>query len=66
METTEKSNKTKQIPYLRHRGEEITDSWDIINYIANVNKIDLDPGLTNQERAVSRSFMRMLDEGFSW
>ena len=66
IETLQKSQATDQIPYLRHRGQEVTDSGDIIEYIAKLNNINVDSQLTNHERAVSRAFMRMLDEGFCW
>ena len=66
IETLELSRKTGQSPYLIHHRREIPDSSAIIEYLAGLRGIEIDEGLSSVQKAISRAFMRMLDEAFCW
>ena len=54
------------MPYIIYNGELVTDSDIIIQYLTD--KLGLDPteGLTDEQRAVTRAFQKMVDENTYW
>ena len=57
---------THMFPYLTHDGEEVTDSNNIIEFVAKLKNVDVDAHLRMEERAASHALTRMLDESFYW
>lgn len=60
------SNATRQIPYVNYKGKEITDSDLIIEYMEKEFSLDQSEGLQAKDLAISRAFIRMLDEATCW
>jgi glutathione S-transferase len=59
-------NPRKKLPFIELNGRVITDSTIIIEHLTTHFEKDLDAGLTDQERAVSLSFIRLLEDHFYW
>ena len=57
---------THMFPYLTHDGKEVTDSNNIIEFVAKLKNVDVDAHLRMEERAASHALTRMLDESFYW
>ena len=55
-----------KIPYIDYQGKLIGDSTLIIEMFKEKEGIDLDRGLTTQERAISLAFRRMIKENIYW
>jgi cell fate (sporulation/competence/biofilm development) regulator YlbF (YheA/YmcA/DUF963 family) len=66
VETTKMSRATLQIPYIFHRGREITDSELIMEYLEKEMDLDATEGLSAVEQAVSRAFTAMVNENTMW
>ncbi|MDH5722326.1 MAG: glutathione S-transferase family protein [Alphaproteobacteria bacterium] len=57
----------KKIPYIiLEDGETMGDSTLIIERLSRDRNIDMDKGLTKEQRATSKAFCTMLDEGLYW
>ncbi len=52
----------KKLPVLEHDGKIISDSDDIRDYLEMQFNVDFDAGLNAEQRAVSRSIIRMAEE----
>lgn len=66
VETMAMSRATRQIPYIFHKGKEITDSNLIIEYLEKEFGVDPSEGLNEQQLAISRAFTKMVDDSTFW
>lgn len=66
VETRSVSRATQQVPYIFHKGKEITDSSLIIEYLEKEFEIDSSEGLTQEQQAISRAFNKMIDDSTLW
>ena len=59
------SRSTRQMPYIRLDGVEVSDTLLIVDFL--IQKFQLDPleGGNEEQQAVTRAFTRMADEGLA-
>ena len=55
-----------KIPFIRYNNQLIGDSNLIINYLKKTLKIDPDENLSQEEKAVSLAFIRLIEENLYW
>ena len=51
-----------KLPYIEDNGQLVPDSHDIIEHLEKAHKVNLDAGLSAQEKAVAHAYTRMLSE----
>jgi len=56
----------KKVPFIRYKGQLLGDSNAIVEYFKQELGIDLDAGLTKEERAVSLALRRTIEENLFW
>ncbi|KAK6187000.1 hypothetical protein SNE40_006254 [Patella caerulea] len=55
-----------KIPWIEYNGEVVNDSNFIIQYFNKKLSIDVDRVLTDKERAISRAFLKLIEENLLW
>lgn len=56
----------RKLPYIRDNGQMVCDSHDIIAHLEKTQGVNLDAGLTPEQKAVSHAFDRMFAEHLYW
>ncbi len=54
------------IPFIRLNNYVVEDSQKCIEYLSKVMQKDLNAGLTDEQRAVSRLVLKICDDSFKW
>jgi len=62
VETNKFSKHTKQIPYIKYNGQEVSDTYFIIPFLEDKFSLSRDEGLTKQQQGASRATIRMVDD----
>ncbi|CAH1789664.1 unnamed protein product [Owenia fusiformis] len=60
------NKQTHQIPFVTVNGEQINDSNNIIRYLSKHFKVNTDEYLTKEQKVISHTFQRTLDEHTCW
>jgi len=55
-----------KLPFIKDEGEVIADSAFILKHLEKKNKAILDGPLSDEQKAISHAFVRMLDENLYW
>ena len=55
-----------KLPMIDHDGQKVADTGNIIPYLEKACGVDLDASLNPQQKAISHSFTRMLEEHSYW
>ena len=55
-----------KIPWITYKGQPMGDSGLIMEFLNEEFGVDLDSPLSDKERAISRAFIKMLEENTYW
>jgi hypothetical protein len=55
-----------KLPWISYNGEELDDSFFIIQFLTQTFDKDLSIHLTHTQKAVSRAMLKLIEESLSW
>jgi len=61
-----KPSKKGKMPWIEYNGQEIADSNFCIEFLNKEFRVDVDEGLTDEQRGVARAVLVMIEENTYW